>query len=160
MCAGHAHTPDSVKAQSAHTTAATMWMEELRGRRLQSMCFAHEQDATQTSRSKLTTTLILQTNNNRHNDVHKEEKVAVSLSPLTSIRVAGQHGQSLQRHQKAQPESPVSWVHGVRVSRGLDGTGPAECVTAARTWCTKQPQQSQQQQLMSARPSSLPPERG
>lgn len=50
----------------------------------------------------------------------------------------------------------MSWVHGVRVSRGLDGTGPTDCVNAARTWFT---QQSQQQQLMSARqalPLSLP----
>lgn len=103
------------------------------------MFFMHEQD-----RFILKTTINRQTskNNNRNNDAYKREKVTISWSPLTSIRAAGQRGQSLQRHQEAQPESPESWVHGVRVSRELDGTGPAESVSAARTWCAKQPHNS------------------
>lgn len=59
-------------------------------------------------------------------------KVIISSSPLTSIGAAGQHGQNLQRRQESQPESPVSWVHGVRVSGGLDGSGRAECVSLRR----------------------------
>lgn len=116
--------PKSAHTNRRHQVGGGGAREEITKRAF--MCFTHQQDAAQTSRFKLTTTRICQTNNNnRNNDVHKRGKSC----HLVIASYLHQSRRSARTEPAAPPGSPAGepgvlgpWCPGQQ-GTGRDWTG-------------------------------------